>query len=61
MLEYLGDGRLELYDLSTDLGETKNLAGEMPEKAAELIEKLHAWQDETNAGKVALNPDFKEN
>jgi len=61
MLEYLGDERIELFDLSTDLGETKNLAEEMPEKAAELIKKLHAWQEETNAGEVTLNPNFPGN
>lgn len=61
MLEYLGEERLELYDLSKDLGETKNLAKEMPDKAAELLKKLHAWQEETHAGKVTLNPNFPGN
>lgn len=60
MLEYLEDGRLELYDLSTDLGETKNLTEDNPEKAGELLKKLHRWKNETNAGEITLNPTFKD-
>jgi arylsulfatase A-like enzyme len=38
-------GRVELYDLATDIGETKNLAGERPEMVRELsamLDKLRA-------------------
>ena len=48
-MEYLEDGRLELYNLKEDLGETKNLAGSMPDKAKELHEKLVAWRKQVNA------------
>ena len=41
-------GELELYDLSTDLGEQRNLAAEHPEKvkelAAELGSRLRGWK-----------------
>lgn len=41
-------GELELYDLSTDLGEQRNLAAERPEKvkelAAELGSRLRGWK-----------------
>jgi arylsulfatase A-like enzyme len=49
LMEYLEDGRLELYNLSDDIGETKNLAGEMPDKAKELHNRLVAWRAEVNA------------
>jgi arylsulfatase A-like enzyme len=49
LMEYLEDGRLELYNLREDLGETKNLAQVRPEKAAELHAKLVAWRTATNA------------
>jgi arylsulfatase A-like enzyme len=49
LLEYLEDGRLELYDLKDDLGETKNLATTNPDKAKELHERLIAWRKETKA------------
>jgi arylsulfatase A-like enzyme len=44
LMEFLEDGRLELYNLREDLGETKNLAPVMPEKAKELHGKLVAWR-----------------
>ncbi len=59
MLEYLEDGHLELYNLESDLGESKNLADSKPDKASELLKKLHHWKTETNAGKITLNPNFK--
>jgi arylsulfatase A-like enzyme len=44
LMEFLEDGRLELYNLRTDPGETQNLAAQMPEKAQELLGKLRAWR-----------------
>ena len=49
LMEYLEDGRLELYNLSDDIGETKNLATEMPEKAKTLHDRLIAWRADVNA------------
>jgi arylsulfatase A-like enzyme len=44
LMEFLEDGRLELYNLRADIGETTNLAENMPEKAAELQRRLAAWR-----------------
>ena len=49
LMEFLEDGRLELYNLRDDLGETKNLASSMPDKTKELHEKLLAWRASTKA------------
>ena len=49
LLEYLEDGRLELYNLSDDLSETNNLADAEPTKTRELHEKLKAWRQEIDA------------
>ena len=49
LMEYLEDGRLELYNLSDDIGETKNLATELPEKAKALHDRLIAWRADVNA------------
>ncbi|MEZ6140099.1 MAG: sulfatase-like hydrolase/transferase [Zavarzinella sp.] len=38
-------GVLELYDLSKDADETKNLANENPVKCEELMKELNAWWD----------------
>ena len=39
-MEYLEDGRLELYNLREDIGETKNRSRTLPEKAEELRASL---------------------
>jgi arylsulfatase A-like enzyme len=44
LMEFLEDGRLELYNLREDIGETTNLAENMPEKAAEMQRSLAAWR-----------------
>jgi arylsulfatase A-like enzyme len=44
LMEFLEDGRLELYNLRDDLGETHNLATEAPDKAKELHDRLVAWR-----------------
>ncbi len=49
LMEFLEDGRLELYNLAEDIGETKNLSQSNPEKAAELHRRLVAWRRDVNA------------
>lgn len=57
--EYFEDGGIELYDLENDIGETKNLATKMPEKADELVKQLHAWRDSIGAPvPTKRNPQF---
>jgi len=55
LIEYFEDGRLELYDLASDIGEKQNLAQEQPAKAKELLALLHAWRKEVNAPMPAKN------
>ena len=58
--EYFEDGRLELYDLSADVGERKNLAEEMPDKAEELHAMLKEWRAELDCPvPTKLNPKYK--
>lgn len=49
LMEFLEDGRLELYNLANDIGETQNLAKENPAKAKELHDRLVAWRAEVKA------------
>lgn len=49
LMEFLEDGRLELYNLRDDIGETRNLAESNPEKAKELHGRLIAWRAEIEA------------
>ncbi|XZE43391.1 sulfatase [Pirellulaceae bacterium SH467] len=49
LMEFLEDGRLELYNLREDIGESKNLVEQEPMKAKELHEKLIRWRNEVKA------------
>ncbi|MCX6955682.1 MAG: sulfatase [Verrucomicrobia bacterium] len=55
LMEYLEDGRLELYNLRDDLGEARNLATAMPEKTGELHARLVAWRAAVKAPMPAKN------
>jgi uncharacterized sulfatase len=58
LIEFFEDGRLELYNLAEDISESRNLAAEMPEKVAELREKLAVWRHDVNAAMPKPNPDY---
>ena len=47
--QYFEDGAIELYDLETDIGESRNLATVNPEKARELLAELTRWRDDIEA------------
>lgn len=46
---YYEDGGVELYNLRSDTGETKNLALVDPSKTKDLLSKLEAWLEEEGA------------
>jgi arylsulfatase A-like enzyme len=45
LIEDFASGRVELYDLGSDPGERRDLAGERPEAAAGLRSRLRAWRE----------------
>jgi arylsulfatase A-like enzyme len=49
LMEFFEDGRLELYNLKDDIGESRNLAEEMPDKTKELHAKMLAWREAIKA------------
>lgn len=44
-----GENAWELYNLADDMGESLNLAGDLPGKAEELRADLHRWREEVKA------------
>lgn len=59
LLESYEDGRLELYDLRADPGETKSLAGARPDVTLELSRRLFAAQGEADAQWPRANPAYR--
>ena len=53
LLDFPGEKRLELYDLATDPGESKNLADERPADRDLLLAKLNEWRKEVGASTTA--------
>ena len=58
LIEWFEDGLVELYDLSEDLGERRDLAKQHPGIAAELHAELRAWRQQTKAP-VPTRPEPK--
>lgn len=50
--------KLDLYDLSKDIGERKDLSNQMKDKAAEMENKMNAYLKEINAQMPVPNPNF---
>lgn len=49
---------MELYNLTDDLSETKNLAAVQPAKANALLDELNAWRIEVGAEMMKPNPAY---
>lgn len=59
LIEYFGEQRVELYNLTEDIGEQNDLASTMPEKALQLKAALVQWRALVNAPVPdQLNPEF---
>ena len=58
LLEYLEDGRLELYDLRSDPSEKQNLAMVNSAKASQMQGQLSQWRKSTRAAMPTPNPDY---
>ncbi len=49
LLDFYKQGRVELYDLSQDEGEQRNIAKENPAVTAQLMAKIESWRKEIGA------------
>jgi len=59
LIEFFEDHRLELYNLHEDIGETRNLAAELPAIARDLQAKLTTWRQNVECRIPQQNPDWK--
>ncbi len=58
LIETLDPEGIELYHLTDDIGETKNLADIQKAKVAELSRELEAWREGVGAELMKPNPDY---
>jgi len=58
LIEFYEDGRLELFNLREDLGETRNLTAANPGKTRELRQSLERWRQSVNATMPKSNPGY---
>jgi arylsulfatase A-like enzyme len=56
LIEFLADGRRELFNLKTDEGEQRNLVEREPAIVGRLAARLAAWRKETGAVMPTVNP-----
>lgn len=59
LVEHFESGRVELFNLESDLGETHDLARQMPDKTRELLTQLQDWRKSVKAEMPRPNPAFK--
>jgi arylsulfatase A len=58
LIESFDPAAVELYDLAEDLGETRDLAAQYPERVRELQRELAAWRAAVDAEPMRPNPDY---
>ncbi|OAQ37885.1 hypothetical protein A5893_16875 [Pedobacter psychrophilus] len=58
LIQYFEDMHYELYNLKTDIGETRNLSKEQPEKVNELGMLMINWRKEVNAQMPSINSNY---
>ncbi len=58
LIEFYEDGRFELYNLTDDVGETRNLVNKEPGRAAMLKRLLQDWRRSAGAVMPAVNPGY---
>ena len=57
LVEYYDEPKVELYNLSEDIGETKDLASANPERVNSMRAALENWRKSVNAQRNTPNPD----
>lgn len=58
LIEFFGDGSLELYNLAWDLSESHNLVEKYPNRALAMQTSLHQWRRRVKAKMPRPNPDY---
>ena len=60
LVERYDDGKVELFDVSADVGETRDLSAAQPALVASLRTKLREWRTSVGAQQNAPNPNVNQ-
>ena len=58
LVQFHESGKVELYDLGEDIGETTDLAQAEPERARSMLEALERWKAGVGAAQAVRNPAY---
>ena len=58
LIEHYESGYLELFDLASDLSETRNISGEQPDKANAMAKRLAEWRRSVSAQMPVPNTNY---
>ena len=61
LISFYEDGRRELYNLKSDIGETNNLVDVEPERVRELERELADWIRSVGAQRMEASPNYRPN
>jgi len=61
LIKFYETNKLELYNISWDIGERYDKSKNEPEKTKELHDKLNQWLKDVDAQMPVLNPKYEEN
>ena len=60
LIYHYEDGSIELYNISVDISEKKNIATENVQLVKQLKKQLDLWLASNKAGGFTLNPGYKQ-
>ena len=58
LVEQYEDGSVELFDLASDPGETRNRAASEIDRTTQMLAKFRAWRQQSGAQETRPNPEF---
>lgn len=58
LIEFFDDGRRELYNLADDIGESRDLSREHPDRTEQLHAALVSWRENIGARMPTPNPEY---
>ena len=59
LIEFYDPPKVELYNLSNDIGETCDLSDSLPEVKEGLLDNLHTWLSRMDPIMHTMNPEYK--